>query len=290
MHRPTLRQLEYVVAVADEGHFGRAARRSAVSQPALSKAIREVEEGLGVVLFERHPRGATTTVAGRDLVERARAALGKADELVDAASALRDPFTGTVRLGAIPTLAPHVLPPLVDAIARDLPRIDLRLVEQQTEELGARLRRGELDVAIVAVPYPYEGVTVRGVYEEPFVLVTPREHALAQAPPVLAWQVAEHPLILLEQGHCLREHSLEACSATAQAGAVEASSLGTLLLMVQQGVGAAVVPEPTLPDPLPDGLFVRRFTRPVPTRGVALWWRPSSPRAALFERIAGLMG
>jgi LysR family transcriptional regulator, hydrogen peroxide-inducible genes activator len=290
MYRPTLRQLEYVVAVADTGQFGLAARRTAVSQPALSKSIKEVEGGLGVPLFDRHPRGATPTIAGQQLVERARAVLAQTDDLVDAAAALRDPFAGTVRLGAIPTLAPFVLPALVNALGEELPNVELRLVEQQTEELGSRLRRGELDLAIVALPYPFEGVSVRGLYDEPFVLVGPASDPLMIPEPILPYQVAREPLILLEQGHCLRDHALQACSASRETvPALEASSLGTLLLMVDQGLGATLLPAMTVPDPLPKGLAIRRFTRPVPTRGVALWWRPSSPRVALFERIGDLL-
>jgi LysR family hydrogen peroxide-inducible transcriptional activator len=286
---PTLRQLEYVAAVADTGGFGRAAVACAVSQPALSKQVREVEDGLGVILFERGPRGATPTLQGRALVERARRVLADARELTDAAAALRDPLAGAVRLGAIPTLAPFVLPGLVDAVRRDLPRLELRLVEEQTAELGDRLTRGELDVAVIALPYPRDGVAVRGLYEDPLVLVAPADHPLAGTRPLLRSELTGHRLLLLRQGHCLRDHVLQACpTSSAGPAAVEASSLGTLLLMVKQGLGVAVVPAMALPGDR-TGLCVRPFAPPVPTRGVGLWWRPSSPRAALFERLGALL-
>lgn len=289
MWLPTLRQLEYVVAVADTGQFARAARATAVSQPALSKQVKEVEEGLGVQLFERGPRGATPTAAGRELVGRARRVLAEARELADAAAALRDPFAGGVRLGAIPTLAPYVLPGLVAAVREELPRVELRLLEEQTEVLGDLLGRGDLDVAVVALPYPRQGVTVRGLYDEPFFLVTPEGHPLAEEVPVLPSQVAPHPLLLLQQGHCLRDHTLQVCRlAPGTSPVVEASSLGTLLLMVRQGLGPALVPRMALPDDR-SGLCVRRFAAPAPTRGVGMWWRPSSPRAPLFERLGELL-
>ncbi len=286
---PSLRQLEYVVAVADAGRFGVAARSVAVSQPALSKQVKEVEEGLGVVLFERGSRGTTTTPAGDALVSRARRVLAEARELVDAAAVLRDPYAGTLRLGAIPTLAPYVLPALMEAASVDLPDLRLLLVEEQTEGLGDRLVRGELDLAVVALPFPRESVSVRGLYEEPFFVVAPEGHPLAGTSPVLAAEVGRHPLLLLRQGHCLRDHALQACRlARTTPAKVEATSLGTLLLMVRRGLGATLVPAMALPEDR-DGLCVRPFAAPVPTRGVGLWWRPSSPRAALFRRLGRLL-
>ena len=286
---PTLRQLEYVVSVADVGAFGRAARACAVSQPALSKQVKEVEEGLGVVLFERGARGATSTPAGREIVARARRILADARELTDAAAALTEPLAGVVRLGAIPTIAPFVLPELLDAVREHLPRIELRLVEEQTVDLGDRLLRGDLDVAVVALPYPRAGVAVRGLYDEPLLLVTPTDHPLAGTRPLLRSELIGHPLLLLRQGHCLRDHTLAACAANQETNAaVEASSLGTLLLMVRHGLGAALVPAMALPEDR-SGLCVRRFAAPEPVRGVGLWWRPSSPRAALFERLGAFL-
>lgn len=286
---PTLRQLEYVVAVADTGGFGRAAKATAVSQPALSKQIKEVEEGLGVVLFERTPRGAVPTPGGAELVERARAVLAQVRELTDAAAALADPMAGVLRLGAIPTLAPYLLPALVAAVRAELPRLELRLVEEQTDELAARLGRGELDLAIVALPYPQPGVRVLGLYEEPFWFVAPRDHPLAQGPPLLPSAAAAAGPLLLRRGHCLRGHVLQACNLTDDGSPVlEATSLGTLLLMVAQGLGPTLVPDMALPEDR-SGLAVRALAAPVPSRGIGLWWRPSSPREPLFRRIGELL-
>lgn len=286
---PTIRQLQYVVAVADTGGFGRAAQATAVSQPALSKQIKEVEQGLGIVLFERNSRGARPTPEGDLLIERARRVLAEVRELADEAKALTDPFAGVLRLGAVPTLAPWVLPPLLRAVGRELPRLELRLIEEQTEVLGESLSRGELDLAIVALPYPRDNVRVLGLYEEPFFVVAPAGHPLAEGPPLLPAQVAaSHPL-LLRQGHCLRGHALAACRMGRDAQSpMEASSLGTLLLMVEQGLGLTLVPEMALPADR-SRVAVRPFAHPVPTRGVGLWWRPSSPRAPLFQRLGELL-
>ncbi|MCO4772883.1 MAG: hydrogen peroxide-inducible genes activator [Deltaproteobacteria bacterium] len=286
---PTVRQLEYVVAVAETGGFGRAAQRTAVSQPALSKQIKEVEAGLGLPLFERGPRGATPTPAGELLVVRARRVLAELQELGDEASALRDPFAGIVRLGAIPTLAPYVLPGLVHAVRAELPRLELRLIEEQTDVLGERLREGSMDLAIVALPYAQKGVRVLGLYEEPFYLVTPPEHPLASGPPVLPADAAKAGPLLLRHGHCLRGHALAACGLAPSADSpLEASSLSTLLLMVEQGLGPTLVPEMALPRET-GRVAVRPFAAPVPSRGVGLWWRPSSPRSPLFERLGELL-
>ncbi len=286
---PTLRQLEYVVAVAASGGFGSASRVVAVSQPALSKQIKEVEQGLGVVLFERTPRGATPTLAGLRIIERARRVLAETHELADEAAMLRDPFAGVLRLGAIPTLAPWVLPGLVSAMRAQLPRLELRLLEEQTDVLGERLLRGELDLAVIALPYPQEHVRVLGLYEEPFYVVAPRGHALGEGPPPLPAQVAAARPLLLRRGHCLRGHVLTACRMDDDPStSLEATSLATLLLMVEQGLGPTVVPEMALPTDRSQ-LVVRAFAAPVPTRGIGLWWRPSSPRAPLFEQIGALV-
>ena len=286
---PTLRQLEYVVAVAAAGGFGRAAQATAVSQPALSKQIKEVEQGLGVVLFERTSRGATPTLSGLRIIERARKVLADAHELADEAAALRDPFAGVLRLGAIPTLAPWVLPALVPAVHRQLPRRELRLLEEQTDVLAERLLRGELDLAVVALPYPQEHVRVLGLYEEPFYFVAPLGHPLAARPSVLPAQAAAAQPLVLRRGHCLRDHVLTACRLDRDTNtSLEASSLGTLLLMVEQGLGPTLVPEMALPADQ-SKLVVRRFAEPAPTRGVGLWWRPSSPRGPLFEQIGELI-
>jgi len=286
---PTVRQLEYVVAVADTHGFGRAAQATSVSQPALSKQIKEVEEGLGVVLFERTSRGATPTPDGLLLIGRARRVLAEVRELADAAVALRDPFAGTVRIGAIPTLAPYVLPGLISAVRRELPALELALLEEQTDVLGERLVRGEIDLAVVALPYPQAHVRVHGLYEEPFFLVTPEGHPLAQGPPVLASQIAAARPLLLRQGHCLRGHVLAACSMDeGRSSPMEASSLATLLLMVRQGFGVTLVPTMALPEDR-TGLQVHPIAAPVPSRGIGLWWRPSSPRAPLFRRLGELL-
>lgn len=287
MWRPTLRQLDYVVAVDELGNFGQAARRCAVSQPALSKQVREVEDGLGVQLFERGRHGARTTPDGARIVAEARRVLGASRALVETARALGDPLAGEITLAAIPTLAPYLLPPLISATRAALPSLRIRLVELQTDELGAALARGEIDVGLVATPWPPHAALVeRAVLEDELLVALPPGHALATRTSLSAAELRDAPLLLLREGHCLRNHALATCSSDPDT-ALEATSLATLVAMVRGGLGPALVPAIAGRRDLDDLALVS--LEPPAYRGIALWWRPGSARAPLFERLAELL-
>ncbi len=286
MQSPTLRQLEYIVAIAETGQFSAAARRCGVSQPALSRQVREVEEMLGVVCFERRRSGTLVTSEGEVVLHHARRVLAEARDLTEAVAALGDPFGGTLRLGAIPTIAPAFLPPLLVRARRAFPRLEVILMEAKTEELRDQLHAGELDLALVALPYDGRGLAESALVREPFVLAAPRGHPLDAPVPAELSDALAHPLLLLSQGHCLRDHIMQACRLT-EAAAVQASSMATLLLMVQSGLGATLVPL-SAARPMA-GVTLRAFEPPVPSREIGLWWRPSSPRSALIERMSELV-
>lgn len=288
---PTLRQLEYLVAVAETGQFSRAARACGVSQPALSRQVQDVEQSLGLVLFERGSRGARPTADGRLILGRARAVLAEARALSSAAEALRDPLAGRLRLGVIPTLGPTLLPALLPRLAAELPRLALQVLEAQSAELLGALRQGELDVALVALPYPATGVVVRPLFDEPLVLVVPAAHPLALPGPVTPAALVDQPLLLLAQGHCLRDHVLRSCSPRDVDAPSRASSLATLVALVQAGVGATLLPARAVDAALSADprVVARRFTAPEPVRRIALWWRPGTARQVVLRRVEALL-
>lgn len=286
MQSPTLRQLEYLVAIAETGRFSAAARRCGVSQPALSRQVKEVEELLGVLCFERRRSGTLVTPEGEVVLKHARRVLAEAKELTLAAAALGDPFHGQLRVGAIPTVAPFLLPTLLPRIQGAMPQVELVLVEAQTEVLRTQLLAGELDLALVALPYPSAGLAERPLVREPFVLAAPAGHALDVDAPAELDDALAHPLLLLTQGHCLRDHVMQACRLT-EAAAVQATSMGTLMLMVQSGLGATLVPSSAV-TPI-EGVRLRAFREPAPSREIGLWWRQSSARTAALEVIAELV-
>lgn len=286
MYTPTLRQLEYLVAIAETGQFSAAARRCGVSQPALSRQVREVEEGLSVVCFERRRSGTLVTPEGAVLLSHARRVLAESRALTEAASALGDPLRGRLRLGAIPTIAPYLLPGLLPRIQASLPELELELFEGMTEDLRTRLLDGRLDLALIALPYPAAGLVSRSLLTEPFALAAPVGHPLDLPGPATLDEVLSHRLLLLSQGHCLRDHVMQACRLT-EVAAVQATSMTTLLLMVQSGLGATLVPAAAL-SPRP-GVTFRAFSDPAPSRQIGLWWRQNAPRTLAIERIASLV-
>jgi len=286
-----LRDLEYLVAVADHRHFGRAADACFVSQPTLSTQIRKLEAELGVTLIERGSRDAMLTPVGEQVVARARAVLRGVEELREIAARASDPEVGTLRLGAFPTLGPYLLPHVVPPLHQRFPRLELLLVEEKTEELLARLRAGQLDAALLALPVEEERFVVSELFEEQFVLAVPVGHALAEMPePISTGSLAGHRLLLLEDGHCLREQALSVCS---MAGASErdgfrATSLETLRQMVASDVGITLLPELAVTPPVPESPDIRllRFGAPAPSRRIGLVWRKTSPDQELYEQIA----
>ncbi|HEU5082305.1 MAG TPA: LysR substrate-binding domain-containing protein [Acidimicrobiales bacterium] len=288
--RPTVRQLEYVVAVADHLSFSRAADACGVSQPALSTQVREVEQRLGLSLFERGRGGVSIPDHARPVLDAARRAIRAVDDVVDAAVDLRGELVGPVRVGVIPTMAPYLLPTLVRELRRRHPRAEPVLTEERTDDLVRRIELGELDVGLLAAPVPGEGLEVVDVAVDEFHLAMPEDHPFAGHGPLPSGVLAGLPVLLLEDGHCLRDQAIEACAsvgATAE-GAIQGTSLTTLCQMVSAGSGVTLVPASALDvESRPgSGLVTRPLRDPRPNRVVVLAWRETSPLAPLYRSFA----
>lgn len=291
----TLTELRYIVAVARERHFGRAAEASFVSQPTLSVAVKKLEEELGVQIFERGPAEVTVTPAGRRIIEQAQRALEEAEKIRGIAKSSGDPLDGTFRLGAIFTIAPYLLPQLIPVLRRRAPKMPLTLEENYTATLTERLKRGDIDAAIVALPFSEAGITVTPLYDEPFVVALAKTHPWAARKSVAADELVRENLLLLGSGHCFRDQVLNACPALNRSSAtpgslqktVEGSSLETIRLMVASGMGLTVLPASAVPvkRAAADLLTYIPFSRPAPDRRVVLASRSSFPRAAALEVI-----
>lgn len=285
-----LRDLQYVVAVAELQHFGRAADRCHVSQPTLSMQIRKVEDYLGVELFERSGRRVLVTSAGEQIVDKARVLLRDYEELQLTAKRLKDPSAGQYRLGAFPTLAPYLLPRIVPAIHATFPRLRLLLLEDKTEQLLLRLRRGQLDLALLALPVAGDDLECCPLFDEPFLLATSATHPLAQRQAVSVECLTEHPLLLLDEGHCLREQALDFCKMNAleESRDFRATSLPTLMQMVSTDLGITLVPEMAMQD-APRSLRFIPFDSPAPHRSIGLVWRRGAGQPGFFTAIADLI-
>jgi LysR family hydrogen peroxide-inducible transcriptional activator len=289
-----LRDLQYLVALAEHRHFSRAAAASFVSQPTLSTQIRKLEEELGVTLVERTPRKVLLTETGREIARRARGVLAEIDEIKAIAQRTRDPEAGQLRLGIFPTLAPYLLPHLVPLVRARLPRLALLLTEEKTEQVIKLLREGSLDAGILALPLHEESLHAEFLFEEPFVLAVPEAHPLAQRRNRLKLaDLRDESLMLLEDGHCLRDQALEVCQL---AGAVEkvgfrATSLETLRQMVAANVGITLLPTLAVKPPMAhtDNVHLIEFAGHAPSRRIALVWRKSSSLDAFLHRFAELI-
>src|ERR1700722_3676767 len=207
-----LKDLRYLVAVADTGHFGHAAERCFISQPTLSAQLKKLEEYLGVQLIERQSRGATLTQAGAQIVARARLILSASDEVVTIAQTYRDPLSGRLRVAMIPTVGPYVLPQVAPAVRKQMPRLDLLLFEYQTAAILEKLHAGDIDVGLLALPVELDGLASRKLYDEDFNVALPEHHRLAKQASVRISDLEDESLLLLEEGHCLRDQALEVCS------------------------------------------------------------------------------
>jgi LysR family hydrogen peroxide-inducible transcriptional activator len=266
-----------------------------VSQPTLSTQIKKLEAELGVTLVERNPRQVLLTPVGEQVAEKARALLAQAAEIVAVAQHAQDPEAGTLRLGLFPTLAPYLLPHVVPAIHRRFPRLELLLVEEKTEVIVQRVRDGRLDVGVLAMPVPDPLLHAEPLFTEAFLLAVPTGHPLAGLPePVDPTVLGHEPLLLLEEGHCLRDQALEVCR---MAGAAEregfrATSLETLRQMVSAGVGVTLLPQLAVLPPVPPSPTLRhlRFADPVPRREIAMVWRPSTVHQDLLREIGAIIG
>ncbi|MDA8328954.1 MAG: LysR substrate-binding domain-containing protein [Betaproteobacteria bacterium] len=288
----TLTELRYIVAVARERHFRRAAEACFVSQPTLSVAVRKLEEELGVTLFERTNSEVSLTPIGTRIVEQASRVLDQVDVLQHIARQGDDPLRGPLKLGAIYTVAPYLLPSLIPALHRLAPNMPLLLEENFTHKLAERLRRGDLDVILVALPFDEPGVQVLPVYQEPFRVLMPQGHAWCTRKDIAAAELVGENMLLLGTGHCFRDQVLEACPALAHGASVsgmqrtlESGSLETIRYMVASGAGITVMPcTATLQLPA-EYLVSRPFAAPAPQRQVALAWRSSYPRLAAVHAV-----
>ena len=284
----TLRDFRYVLAVADHGHFGRAAEACGVSQPTLSVQLRRLEELLGVTLFERGGKGATPTAACRRLLGHMRAALAEADAVQSAARELRDPLAGRFRLGIIPTLAPYLLPLLFAPLREALPALEVEPWEDQTAPLLDRLRAHELDAVLLATELPGPEFCSRVLFDEPFLAALPPGHKLAARAVVEEADMANDVLVLAD-GHCLREQTLAACGQTGLLGGpLRATSLSTLLNMVLAGYGTTLVPGLAAGQAEDMGIVLRPLAARS-RRTVRLGWRSSYPRAAVIQTLGDVI-
>jgi len=285
-----LRDLKYLVALADHKHFGRAAAACYVSQPTLSTQIRKLEDELGVPLVERAPRRVMLTPAGREAADRARRIVAEVEQMKEAARRSQDPEAGTVRLGIFPTLAPYLLPHVIPRVRERFPQLELLLVEEKSDELLERLREGKLDAAILALPVADDQLHTEFLFDEPFVLAVPEGHPLASHSQLSLDDLSELRLLLLEDGHCLREQALDVCRLS---GALEktefrATSLETLRQMVAANVGVTLLPTLAVKPPVarPPNVRLLPFTGNQPSRRIAMCWRRSSAMAEFLQRLA----
>ncbi|HEY0820127.1 MAG TPA: hydrogen peroxide-inducible genes activator [Rhizobacter sp.] len=289
----TLTELRYIVAVAREKHFGRAAEACFVSQPTLSVAIKKLEEELDVKLFERGANEVSVTPLGEEIVRQAQSVIEQAASIKEIAKRGKDPVSGPLRLGVIYTIGPYLLPDLVKAAIERVPQMPLVLQENFTVKLLDMLRTGELDCAIIAEPFPDTGLAVAPLYDEPFMVAVPVGHPLAKRESITAEELKQETMLLLGTGHCFRDHVLEVCPEYARFSSnaegirksFEGSSLETIKYMVASGMGVTVVPQLSVPkDQQPHVRYVP-FSEPVPTRRVVLAWRRTFTR---YEAIAAL--
>jgi LysR family transcriptional regulator, hydrogen peroxide-inducible genes activator len=285
-----LRDLSYLVALAEHRHFGRAAEASFVSQPTLSTQIRKLEDELGVALVERTPRKVLLTETGREIARRARGVLSQVDEIKAIAQRTRDPESGTIRLGIFPTLGPYLLPHVIPRLRDRFPRLELLLREEKTEQVLHMLREGTLDAGILALPVHDDSLHTEFLFEEPFVLAVPTGHPLSGRSCLRMDDLAEQNLLLLEDGHCLRDQALEVChlAGAGEKSGFRATSLETLRQMVSANVGITLLPSLAVKPPVAQSSNVEliEFEAPAPSRRIAMLWRKSSAMTPFFEALA----
>ncbi len=284
-----LRDLQYLIAVADLRNFSQAADHCCVSQPTLSNQIRKLEETLGVVVFERSNKRVMVTETGEQIIAIARKILREVDAMRDVAQSAQDPLAGKFRLGAFPTLSTYIFPTLVPKITAVLPQLKLVLVEEKTQGLLERLKRGDLDAALLALPVQDDQLTVKALFDDEFLLAVPPQHALARKKQVEQADLAGSRLLLLEEGHCLRDQALEVCH---RVGVEEeqdfrATSLETLRQMVKAGTGITFMPRIAI-QPDETGIRYIPFHAPAPYRTIGLVWRKTSARAAVIDKLLGM--
>ena len=287
-----LRDLKYLVALADHKHFGRAASACFVSQPTLSTQIRKLEDELGVSLVERAPRHIMLTPAGRDAAEGARRIMADVDEMKEAARRSQNPEAGAVRLGIFPTLGPYLLPHVVPRVRERFHDLELLLIEEKTEVILRQLREGKLDAGVLALPLHDDQLHIELLFEEPFMLAVPETHALANSKPLAMQDLAHESLLLLEDGHCLRDQALDVChlAGAGEKTGFRATSLETLRQMVAANVGITLLPVLAVKPPVAASPDVRLlpFRAPAPSRRIAMVWRRSSAMSEFLTKLAAV--
>lgn len=285
-----LRDLQYLVALAEHRHFGRAADASFVSQPTLSTQIKKLEDELGVSLVERAPRNVLLTDVGTEIARRARSVLSEVEQIKSIAQRTRDPESGTLRLGIFPTLAPYLLPHAIPPIRTRFPRLELLLREEKSEQIISMLREGTLDAGILALPIHEDSLHQEFLFEEPFVLAVPMNHPLQSEQKLTMDDLTDQSLLLLEDGHCLRDQALEVChmAGASEKSGFRATSLETLRQMVAANVGITLLPILAVQPPVAQVGNVRmiRFAGKPPSRRIAMVWRKSSGSSPFLKELA----
>ena len=288
-----LRDLRYFVALADTRHFGKAADRCFVSQPTLSAQLKKLEAYLGVQLIERQPRKVGLTETGAKILPLARHMLQESDEIIAMARNEHDPLSGKLKVAFIPTIGPYLLPLVARKLRKQLPRLKLMLYEYQTQPLLEKLRAGDIEVGVLALPVPLEGLESRDLYAEPFTVAVPSNHPLAKKSSVKIEDLTGESLLLLEDGHCLRDQALDVCSMidVKENEDYRATSLETLRQMVAAGLGITLLPELATRGPFGSGqgLAVKTFAKPIPTRTVGAVWRKSSSRGEAINAVCDVI-
>ena len=285
---PSLQQLRFLAALADERHFGRAAEACAVTQSTLSAGIKELEERLGVSLVERTRRHVLLTPLGQEIVGRGRRLLRDAEDLAEAAKAGQEPLSGPLRLGIIPTIGTYFIPPALRGLARKFPKLRLYLREEQTAALLEKLEKGQLDLALIALPYEVGELETMALGPDRIVVALPKGHKLAAGKRVDPEALAGEELLLMEDGHCLRSHALQACRLAGpdRNEVFQGTSLRTLLQMAAGGIGITLMPQMAVATEItPESGLVARPLAGDPTRTIALAWRRSSARKAEFRAL-----
>ena len=290
MNNVKLNQLRYFEAVAQQGHFGRAADICSISQPALSMQIKELETTLGIALFERGTRTVRLTQAGEELLPRVRDILQSVDELTDVARAAQKTLTGRLRLGVIPTIAPYLLPRIIGDLSRMAPDLDIHVRETMTQRLLQELSAGRIDAAIVALPVSEPTLVEVPLFSEDFVLVRPLQDSATAVPS--RENLREMRLLLLEEGHCFRDQALAFCNigTTRTRELLDGSSLSTLVQMVGAGIGLTLIPEMAVDvETRSAEVAIARFPDPQPSRQIGMIWRKTTPLDKQLRQIADLV-
>ena len=295
----TLTELKYIVTLAQEKHFGHAAERCFVSQPTLSVAVKKLEDELGVALFERSKSAVQLTPTGEKIVDQARKVLEQASAIKEMAQLGKDQLTSPLRVGAIYTIGPYLFPHLVPALHEQAPDMPLYIEENFTAVLRRKLRSGELDAIIIALPFTETDVVTRTLYEEPFEVLLSKKHPWAERTAIPIADLTTEKLLMLGEGHCFRDQVIEACPALEmnlknpeQTLVAEGGSLETIRHMVASGLGITVLPQSAIGTSqyAPDVLITRPFDDPAPSRSVAVAWRTSFPRPKAIEALVQAVG